>query len=921
MVHVKRSIEMKKSIGLQRVFLAVARILLVMAVVFSGITLTPSSVVLAGSAPTSSKPGETVTSAFLIGKVAVGVVFPENSGNPWAAGEKTNALSQIQTGLDRWTTFMTEKSGSKLSLNFVVDDINLSNNTNYPESVATTVDPITTNVNLASQAGWINQALAGYTAGSSNQQQAAKQRMYDYINKFRNNPSVNADWGFIIFVVRDSSSYSTFNNSGRYFYSDLYGPYTVVTYGAGALGSYTYLNLVISREVAHLFGASYHDNDCVSSAKYGYLAITNGNCTANGSLMDPLSTGMTPTPDAITYQQVGWLDSSNPNNGIFDPVDTKPVVVMTSHISPDYSPLTYSDPAYQNYVVYDTPYSAVPCPGGQCYYQAVGPASIAINKIHLVEYSIDNSGTWDPASEDSIYSYDASDYLAFKFTTAVLTGGQHIISARAINSVGNISSVVSDPVYVIGSAGNNDIDQALDISNLLSYAEVVDVKSATLQAEDPTTNECNSNRQGLNSIWYKFTATKNAPLYLDTFGSDYDTYISVWTYNGSTFTPIPSNPPYNTMTCNDDYGGELTSYFAFVPNAGNTYYIELAKFGDTSKGGDAGSGELHFRASLNIFAPVSRLTTSFDYSHGWTVTDYPRMLGDVNGDGKDDLFGFGLDGVYVATSTGSGFSAISRWTTDFDYAHGWRVSQHPRMVGDVNGDGNADLVGFGLDGVYIALSTGTGFDPISRWTTDFDYLHGWRVDQHPRMVGDVNGDKKADLIGFGLDGVYVALSNGISFDSVSRWTTAFDYSHGWRVDQHPRMVGDVNGDKMADLVGFGLDGVYIALSNGISFDPVSRWTTSFDYSHGWRVDQHPRMVGDVNGDKKADLIGFGLDGAYVALSTGSGFGPINRWTTDLDYSHGWRVSQHPRTVGDVNGDGMNDIVGFGLDGVYVGSSK
>ncbi len=78
-----------------------------------------------------------------------------------------------------------------------------------------------------------------------------------------------------------------------------------------------------------------------------------------------------------------------------------------------------------------------------------------------------------------------------------------------------------------------------------------------------------------------------------------------------------------------------------------------------------------------------------------------------------------------------------------------------------------------------------------------------------RTVGDVNFDGRDDLIGFGLDGVYVALSNGASFESVSKWSSSFDLSHGWTVSQFVRTVGDVNNDGKADLVGFGLDGVYI----------------------------------------------------------------------------------------------------------------
>jgi hypothetical protein len=212
------------------------------------------------------------------------------------------------------------------------------------------------------------------------------------------------------------------------------------------------------------------------------------------------------------------------------------------------------------------------------------------------------------------------------------------------------------------------------------------------------------------------------------------------------------------------------------------------------------------------------------------------------------------------------------WTTNFNYSQeGWRIEKNPRMTGDVNGDGKADLVGFGYNGVWVALSDGVdGFDPMSMWTTNFNYSgEGWRVEMHPRMLADVNGDKKDDLVGFGYNGVWVALSTGTGFAPMSMWTTNFNYSQeGWRIEKHPRMTGDMNGDGKEDLVGFGYNGVWVALSDGVDgFDPIYMATTNFNYSgEGWRVEMHPRMAGDVNKDGKADLIGFGYNGVWVALA-------------------------------------------------------
>ena len=75
------------------------------------------------------------------------------------------------------------------------------------------------------------------------------------------------------------------------------------------------------------------------------------------------------------------------------------------------------------------------------------------------------------------------------------------------------------------------------------------------------------------------------------------------------------------------------------------------------------------------------------------------------------------------------------------------------------GDGRADIVGFGDDGVWTALSNGDGtFQPARFVLSDFGVNNGWRVDQHPRFLADLTGDGRADIVGFGDDGVWIALN-------------------------------------------------------------------------------------------------------------------------------------------------------------------
>lgn len=55
----------------------------------------------------------------------------------------------------------------------------------------------------------------------------------------------------------------------------------------------------------------------------------------------------------------------------------------------------------------------------------------------------------------------------------------------------------------------------------------------------------------------------------------------------------------------------------------------------------------------------------------------------------------------------------------------------------------------------------------------------------------------------------------------------------------------------------------------------------------------------------------------MALSTGNDFKSDGIWSMGYSYNDGWSVDEHIRVMGDVDGDGIQDIVGFKDDGVKV----
>ena len=300
--------------------------------------------------------------------------------------------------------------------------------------------------------------------------------------------------------------------------------------------------------------------------------------------------------------------------------------------------------------------------------------------------------------------------------------------------------------------------------------------------------------------------------------------------------------------------------------------------------GDYGaiSGTLHFGASVNsLTIPVTiygdlRLENNETFFVNLSGATNGATISDAQGVGtitNDDQFHFLPRRVHAFAPGPDGWSSNDRF---------------PRELADVNGDGMADIVGFGGGGVYVSLATGGGaFGPVALKLADSAASAGGWIsdDKFPRQLADVNGDGLADIVGFGGAGVYVVARHRrrlVRADVAQAGGLRHRTSAGGWVsdDQFPRELADVNGDHMADIVGFGGAGVYVSLATGDgSFGPVSfKLAISAEASAGgWASDdKFPRQLADVNGDGMADIVGFGGAGVYVSLATGGGsFGPMS----------------------------------------------
>ncbi|OMJ91139.1 hypothetical protein SteCoe_6403 [Stentor coeruleus] len=269
----------------------------------------------------------------------------------------------------------------------------------------------------------------------------------------------------------------------------------------------------------------------------------------------------------------------------------------------------------------------------------------------------------------------------------------------------------------------------------------------------------------------------------------------------------------------------------------------------------------------------SRFTNCYHYANNLPTNfdKYPLAICDVDGDRREDLISFTSNEVRVYLTNGVPPYTYTVWTTEFTENGGQWDSFNvvPRMVKDVNGDGKGDIIGISSsNNVRVALSTGTGFAPSTIW---LNYNYGKNFNLYPIFCADVNGDKKADLVSFLANGVYVSLSTGTNFTTPTLWNTGYSVDSTWdNFNGVPRMLADVDGDGKADIIGFASSRVIVSFSDGNSFGPGYQGIYNFVMEHGgWSsYSVYPRFTADVNGDKMADIIGYGYQSTFVSLSQG-----------------------------------------------------
>jgi hypothetical protein len=381
--------------------------------------------------------------------------------------------------------------------------------------------------------------------------------------------------------------------------------------------------------------------------------------------------------------------------------------------------------------------------------------------------------------------------------------------------------------------------------------------------------------------------------------------------------------------------------------------------------GAPGDDEIsHFEGlvSLKLGGPrgwANRLTPGFYDAHiyGETAGDWAGYsvsgAGDFNGDGLDDIL---VGAPKRNGEEGAAYLILGRdaWT-DFDLGSadalftgtgsenaGWNVS----AAGDVDGDGLDDLLvgapGFNSYQGRAYLLFGEGV-PRDRLLANADVVmtgeaSGDQAGFSVAGAGDVDGDALDDLL-IGapyysqsdegraylitdLHGGPFPLSISLGTDADRKYTGTAGQSVGFSVD----ILSDKNGDGFSDLlISFvtTTGGAYLVLGGS---NPKASCTLDICTDQGYRgisnssTGGRVATVGDVNADGYGDLLIGACDyddsdkrgRASLVLGEGNPTGVIDLGT-DIDVHYTGMTALDSACIaqngtGDVNGDGISDIV-------------
>ena len=299
---------------------------------------------------------------------------------------------------------------------------------------------------------------------------------------------------------------------------------------------------------------------------------------------------------------------------------------------------------------------------------------------------------------------------------------------------------------VLPPAPANDLLESAE-ELILPLGETIhlNTRSATTSTSDPALGACMNWRYSLTdkgraSVWYRYVATQDGALLIDTKGSEFDTALAVYAGTPSTTTRI---------ACNDDLSStDMDSSVLVSVNNGKTYFIEVVDTGFTKWKSEVGisespqTQEVGGELSLNVeLTPCYSLTVTADPSSGGTVTRSPAP---------------NCLGTKYASGTQATLSALPKATTNFwkwsddktDNVRSFTIETDVTLTASFVGIPGMVSLSSPASGALLHLEDVAPKTPITlKWlkTSVPSVKYEWQIARNPQFTDDLRSGETSEL--------------------------------------------------------------------------------------------------------------------------------------------------------------------------------